>query len=355
MSTRRAVSNEPPVEHAALIGLSLRGPRRSDPDLALDELAGLAKAAGADVVLRAVQDRGSPDAATLIGRGKAESVAVACREVGATLVISDHDLTPAQARNLEAIVGLRVIDRTELVLDIFALRARTREGQLQVELAQLQYLLPRLVGSSEALSRLGGGIGTRGPGETKLETDRRRIRYRIAALKREITAVGRRRGRLRERRVRADVPTVTLVGYTNAGKTTLFNALTGAAATASDALFVTLDPVVRRVRLGDARQLVLADTVGFLDRLPHGLVAAFHATLEEVVSADLLLHVMDGSAPDRDRRASAVRTVLTEIGASEVPTLEVFNKCDRLDEADLGRLRLEHPAAVFISALSGQG
>jgi GTP-binding protein HflX len=343
------------IERAALIGLSLRGPRRSDPDLALDELAALAQAAGAEVVLRAVQDRASPDSATLVGRGKAEAVAAGCRETGATLVISDHDLTPAQARNLEAIIGLRVIDRTELVLDIFALRAKTREGQLQVELAQLQYLLPRLVGSSEALSRLGGGIGTRGPGETKLETDRRRIRARIAALKRDIGDVKERRGRLRERRVRADVPTIALVGYTNAGKTTLFNALTGASAVASDALFVTLDPVVRRVKVADGRQLVIADTVGFLDRLPHGLVAAFQATLEEVGSADLLLHVMDASAVDRDRRAAAVRTVLEEVGASEVPALEVFNKCDRLEEADLGRLRLEHPAAVFISALTGQG
>jgi GTPase len=355
MSTRRAESNEPPVEHAALIGLSLGGPRRSDPELALDELTGLAKAAGADVVLRAIQDRKSPDPATLIGRGKAESVAVACREVGATLVIADHELTPAQARNLEAIIGLRVIDRTELVLDIFALRARTREGQLQVELAQLQYQLPRLVGSSEALSRLGGGIGTRGPGETKLETDRRRIRHRISVLKREIGEVKRRRGRLKERRARADVPTVALVGYTNAGKTTLFNALTGAHAVASDALFVTLDPLVRRVKVADARQLVIADTVGFLDRLPHELVAAFHATLEEVVCADLLLHVIDASVPDRERRAAAVRAVLTEVGAADVPILDVFNKCDRLDEGERGRLQAQHPAAVFISALSGLG
>ena len=355
MSTRRAVSNEPPVERAALIGLSLRGARRVDPDIALAELTGLANAAGAVVVFSAVQDRASADPATLVGRGKAESIAAGCRETGATLVISDHDLTPAQARNREKIIGLRVIDRTELVLDIFALRARTREGQLQVELAQLQYLLPRLVGSSEALSRLGGGIGTRGPGETKLETDRRRIRHRIAALKRDIAEVKRRRGRLRGRRARADVPTVALVGYTNAGKTTLFNALTGASSMASDALFVTLDPVVRRVKLADARQMVVADTVGFLDRLPHDLVAAFHATLEEVVTADLLLHVIDASADDRDRRAAAVRSVLAEVGAGAVPTLDVFNKCDRLEAGELGRLRAQHPAAVFISARTGQG
>jgi GTP-binding protein HflX len=343
------------VERAALIGLALRGPRRTDPDVALDELAGLAEAAGATVVLRAVQDRGAPDPSMLIGKGKAATIAAGCRELGVTLAISDHDLTPAQARNLEKVLGVRVIDRTELVLDIFALRARTREGQLQVELAQLQYLLPRLVGSSEALSRLGGGIGTRGPGETKLETDRRRIRTRIAALKRDIAEVKRRRGRLRERRTRADVPTVALVGYTNAGKTTLFNSLTGATSVASDALFVTLDPVVRRVKLADARQMVLADTVGFLDRLPHDLVAAFHATLEEVTGADLLLHVIDASADDRERRSTAVRTVLTEVGAAEVATLDVFNKCDRLPPEDLARLRLQYPAAVFISALSGLG
>jgi GTP-binding protein HflX len=355
MSTRRPVSNEPPLERAALIGLVQRGPHRSDPDTILDELAGLAKAAGADVVLRAVQDRGAPSPATLIGRGKAESIRLACEELGVTLVISDHDLSPAQARNLEKIIGRRVIDRTELVLDIFALRARTREGQLQVELAQLQYMLPRLVGSSDALSRLGGGIGTRGPGETKLETDRRRIRYRIAALKRDIGEVRRRRGRLRERRQRADVPTVALVGYTNAGKTTLFNALTGATATASDALFVTLDPVVRRIKLPDARQLVVADTVGFLDRLPHDLVAAFHATLEEVVGADVLLHVIDASATDRERRANAVRSVITEVGAGDVPMIDVFNKCDRIDADELARLRAQHPTAVFISALRGTG
>jgi GTP-binding protein HflX len=355
MSVRRAVSNEPPLERAALVGLVTRASRRLDPDIVLEELAGLARAAGAVVVHTAVQERPTPDPATVIGRGKAEALAIACEAAGATLVIFDHELTPAQTRNLEGLVGRRVIDRAALILDIFARRARTREGQLQVELAQLEYVLPRLAGSSEALSRLGGGIGTRGPGETKLETDRRRIRHRIASLKRDIAAVGRRREYLRARRRRTEVPTVALVGYTNAGKTTVFNRLTGEAATASDALFVTLDPLVRRVRLPDARQMLLSDTVGFIDRLPHQLVAAFHATLEEVVGADLLLHVIDAAAPDRERRIAAVHSVLVEIGAGRVPVVEVYNKIDRVSAAEAARLASQHPQAVLLSATRGTG
>ena len=354
MSTRRAVSNEPPVARAALV-LVTRTARRADPDIVLEELTGLARAAGAEVVLRAVQDRVSPDAATVVGKGKAGEIALACEETGATIVIFDNELTPAQARNLERVLGRRVIDRTELILDIFARRARTREGQLQVELAQLQYRLPRLSGAGLEMSRLGGGIGTRGPGETKLETDRRRIRHRISVLKRDIADVGKRRGHLRARRRRTDVPTVALVGYTNAGKTTLFNTLTGGHAVASDALFVTLDPLVRRIKLSDARQLLISDTVGFLDRLPHQLVAAFHATLEEVVSADLLLHVIDASVTDRDRRVGAVRSVLLEVGAAHVPVLDVFNKCDALEPGELERLKSLHADSACISARDGTG
>ena len=355
MTTAR-VSTASRRERAALVGVITRATARSaDPDQQLDELAGLAEAAGADVVLRATQDRPVPDAATLLGRGKVESVARACEEVGADLVIVDHELTPGQSRNLEKAFGRRVIDRTELILDIFARRARTREGQLQVELAQLQYRLPRLAGSSDALSRLGGGIGTRGPGETKLETDRRRIRTRISVLKSDIAEVGRRRGYLRSRRKRADVPAVALVGYTNAGKTTLFNQFTGARALVSPALFQTLDPLVRRVRLPGARQLLVSDTVGFIDRLPHQLVAAFRATLEEVAAADLLLHVVDVSAPDRDRRTAAVEAVLGEVGAGEVPTVVVFNKIDALAPGELDRLRAAHPEARLISAADGTG
>jgi GTP-binding protein HflX len=355
MSTRRAVSNEPPVERAALVRVTTRAARRTDPDIVLEELAGLAKAAGAEVVLRAVQDRQSVDPALVIGKGKAEQIALACGEADATLVIFDHDLTPAQARNLEKALGRRVIDRTELILDIFARRARTREGQLQVELAQLQYLLPRLTGAGLELSRLGGGIGTRGPGETKLETDRRRIRHRLSVLKAEIADVGKRRLHLRARRQRTDAPTVALVGYTNAGKTTLFNLLTGDAAVVSDALFVTLDPLVRRVKVSDSRQMMVSDTVGFIDRLPHQLVAAFKATLEEVVGADLLLHVIDASATDRERRGDAVRSVLTEVGAVNSPTLEVFNKCDLLEPTELESMKARHPDALFVSARKGTG
>lgn len=343
------------VEHAALLTLVTRATRGVDPDTVLDELTGLVESAGGTVVLRALQERPTPDPATVFGKGKAAEFAEAARAAGATLVVVDHPLSPAQARNLEAVFGCRVIDRTELILDIFAQRARTREGKLQVELAQLQYLLPRLVGAGLALSRLGGGIGTRGPGETKLETDRRRIRHRISALRREIAEVSSRRTHLRSRRKRDEVPTVALVGYTNAGKSTLFNALTGGGALADDALFVTLDPLVRRIRLPDARQVMIADTVGFIDRLPHALVAAFRATLEEVIDADLLLHVIDASAPDRERRDRAVHDVLAEIGAGLVPVVEVFNKCDRLDPVDVVRLTGGAAHAVAVSARTGAG
>src|SRR5262245_53208902 len=265
MNVRRAVSHVPPVERAALISLITRATHRLDPEHLMDEFAGLAHAAGAQVVLRASQERPAPDPATFIGSGKAASLALSCETANADIVLVDNELTPAQTRNLERALGRPVLDRTALILDIFARRARTREGQLQVELAQLEYRLPRLAGSSTELSRLGGGIGTRGPGETKLETDRRRIRHRIGALKREITEVQRRRAYLRARRRRADVPTVALVGYTNAGKTTLFNLLTGHAAEASNALFVTLDPLVRRLKRQDGRQLLFSDTVRFSD------------------------------------------------------------------------------------------
>src|SRR6187399_1736886 len=355
MKSRGAVSNQPPVERAALVGLVTRRSRSIDPERQLDELAGLAEAAGAEVVLRVVQERAGADPATLIGKGKVEQLTKACDELDANLVIVDNELTPGQARNLETACGRRVVDRTELILDIFARRAQTHEGQLQVELAQLDYMLPRLAGSSEALSRLGGGIGTRGPGETKLETDRRRIRYRISVLKRDIADVQRRRGYLRTRRRRFDVPTVALVGYTNAGKTTLFNRMTGATAVVSDALFVTLDPLMRRLKLPDDRQVLFADTVGFLDRLPHQLVAAFQATLEEVATADLLIHVIDASAPDRERRRDAVRSVLAEVGADDIATVDAFNKIDRLESVELSAIEAAHPDALLVSAKDGSG
>jgi GTP-binding protein HflX len=271
------------------------------------------------------------------------------------VVVFDGELTPAQLRHLEERLDRKVVDRTQLILDIFARRARTREGKWQVELAQLKYLLPRLVGSRTALSRLGGGIGTRGPGETKLETDRRRIRVRIAAIQREIDQVRQRRLHLRERRHKHSVPTVALVGYTNAGKTTLFNRLTHETAVASNALFVTLDPLVRQVRLPDRRELLVSDTVGFIDRLPHALVAAFRATLEEVVDADLALHVIDASSPELERQRAAVRRVLEDVGAAEVPLIEVYNKIDALAPEERRRIREIHPAAAVISARTGEG
>jgi GTP-binding protein HflX len=342
-------------ERAALVGLVAGRARRLDAERSLDELAGLADAAGANVVVRVLQERPKADPSTFLGSGKIETLSASVAEMGVDVVIFDNELTPAQLRQIEAQVGRKVVDRTQLILDIFARRARTREGKLQVELAQLKYLLPRLVGAGTALSRLGGGIGTRGPGETKLETDRRRIRTRIHVVSEDIDEVRRRRAQLRERRRKASVPTVALVGYTNAGKTTLFNVLTRGDAEASDALFVTLDPLVRQVRLPDSRELLVSDTVGFIDRLPHALVAAFRATLEEVAGADLILHVTDASAPDRERQMAAVRQVLEEVEAVDVPLVDVYNKCDRLTPDERRRLQEQDPAALCISALERSG
>ena len=342
-------------ERAALVGLFNNSSRQFDPEHSLDELAGLADAANAEVALRVLQERAKPDPATFLGKGKVEWLATACEASRVDVVIFDNELSPAQLRNLEDALSRPVVDRTQLILDIFARRARTREGKLQVELAQLKYLMPRLVGSSEALSRLGGGIGTRGPGETKLETDRRRIRHRVSVLGREIEQVRQRRSQLRERRHKASVPTVALVGYTNAGKTTLFNALTGDDAVASNALFVTLDPLVRRMKLPDRREVLVSDTVGFIERLPHSLVAAFRATLEEVAEADLLLHVIDASSPDRERQIAAVHAVLNDVGAGRVPSLDIFNKCDRVDAAGRAHVAALHAGALCVSALTGEG
>ena len=302
-----------------------------------------------------IQERPTPDPATFIGSGKLEDLATECTRFAADVVIFDNELSPAQLRQIEERVDRKVIDRTQLILDIFARRARTREGKWQVELAQLKYLLPRLVGAGTALSRLGGGIGTRGPGETKLETDRRRIRQKIHAISQEIDSIRQRRRHSRARRQKASVPLVALVGYTNAGKTTLFNLLTSEVAEASDALFVTLDPLVRQVKLPDNRQLLVSDTVGFIDRLPHTLVAAFRATLEQVAEADLVLHVIDAASPERDRHVEAVRRVLEEVGAANVPTLDVFNKCDLIDSGEADRLRRSRPEALCISALRRTG
>ena len=347
--------SSPPLERAAIVGLALRRSTKTDAEHSLQELTGLAEAAGAAVVLQMIQERPTPDPATFIGAGKLDELADECVRVRADLVIFDNELTPAQLRHIEDRVDRKVIDRTQLILDIFARRARTREGKWQVELAQLKYLLPRLAGSGTALSRLGGGIGTRGPGETKLETDRRRIRQRIHAVSQEIDSIRQRRQHSQARRRKASVPLVALVGYTNAGKTTLFNLLTKESAEASNALFVTLDPLVRQVSLPDKRRLLLSDTVGFIDRLPHTLVAAFRATLEQVAEADLVLHVIDAADPDRARHIEAVRRVLEEVGAANVASMDVFNKCDLIEPDEADRLRSRNPGALCISALKARG
>jgi GTPase len=351
----RRPSLVPSVERAALVGLVTGSARRIDAEHSLEELAGLADAAGAHIVLRVLQERPKPDPATFLGSGKVDMLARAVAEADVNVVIFDNELSPAQLRELHKRLATRVVDRTQLILDIFARRARTREGKLQVELAQLKYMLPRLVGAGPELSRLGGGIGTRGPGETKLETDRRRIRMRIHTLTEEINEVRRRRAQLRDRRHKVAVPTMALVGYTNAGKTTLFNRLTDANAVVSDALFVTLDPLVRRVKLHDRRELLISDTVGFIDRLPHALVAAFRATLEETAEADLVLHVIDAASPERERHMAAVLRVLEEVGATNVPRIEVYNKSDLLSPDERRRLIEADPSGVLISAVTGDG
>lgn len=324
----------------------------TDGEDALEELTELAGSAGARVVGSAVQHSPDPDPATLIGRGKVEELRIAAREAEADCVIFTRDLSPTQLRNLEDALGLRVIDRTQLILDIFARRARTREGKLQVELAQLNYLLPRLAGRGTRLSRLGGGIGTRGPGEQKLEFDRRRIRARIQKLTEALDHVRSQRALHRERRREQHFLNVALVGYTNAGKSTLFNALAGAEALTSPRLFATLDPAVRALRLESRRKALLSDTVGFIRDLPPHLVASFRATLEELHSADLLLHVTDASNPDHEEHDRAVERLLEEIGVAAAPRLHVWNKIDLVAEPELRRIP---PVDVAVSARTGRG
>jgi GTP-binding protein HflX len=329
-----------------------------DAEESLAELRTLAESAGAKVVGEILQRRERPDPATLIGAGKLEEIAGAAASVNADLLLFDHDLTASQQRNVENIVHRRVIDRTQLILDIFARHARTREGQLQVELAQLQYMLPRLAGRGVEMSQLGGGIGTRGPGETQLETDRRKIARRVRHVEQQLENVRRTRAQQRQRRESTPVATVALVGYTNAGKSTLFNALTRAAVLASPRLFATLDPTIRAVVLPSKRKVLLSDTVGFIRSLPHTLVSAFRATLEEVQRASLILHISDASSRLRAEQDAQVEIVLKELEAETKPRLRVMNKVDLLDgevAEELVNGALLDAKTVYVSAAEGTG
>ena len=349
------------LERVVLLGVWTDGTLQMAEN-SLRELALLALTAGSHVLDGLTQRRGRPDASTYVGAGKAAELADLVVATGADTVICDGELTPSQLRKLEGVVRVKVIDRTALILDIFAQHARSKEGKAQVELAQMQYLLPRLRGWGESLSRQaggrvagGGGIGTRGPGETKIETDRRRIRMRIARLRREIAEMSVGREVQRGQRKRREVPSVAIAGYTNAGKSSLLNKLTGAHVLVDNSLFATLDPAVRKARLPSGGHFTLTDTVGFVRHLPHQLVDAFRSTLEEVADADLVLHVVDGSDADPRSQIAAVREVLAEIGARDVPELVIFNKADVADEIELKGLQLAEPQSVIVSARTGEG
>jgi len=341
-------------ERAILVGVALNS--RSELEEELEELAALADTAGAEVVGVLTQTRKEIDPAYFIGQGKAEELARMCAELGADLVIFNHDLTPAQARNLEKLLNTRVVDRTELILDIFAKRARTKQAMLQVELAQLQYQLPRLRRMWQHLSRLGGGIGTRGPGETQLEVDQRRAKKRIADLQRQLQEIQRQTSTRVQSRKERELFTIALVGYTNVGKSTLMNALTKAGVFVEDRLFATLDATTRVLFLPDGHKVLLTDTIGFIRNLPPHLIASFHATLEEVRTADLLLHVVDVSHPAMDEHIKVVEETLQEIGAGDKPTILVLNKADKLSpEWDKEVLLRRYPNSVLVSALTGEG
>src|SRR5256885_6180948 len=343
-------------ERALLIGLEKQGVSKWDLRDSLEELAELAISAGAEVVDTVTQKLQKPTAPYYIGKGKAEAIKHSFQDREVTSVIFDDELSPAQGRNLETLLARKVIDRTQLILDIFAQRARSREGRLQIELAQLQYLLPRLTRMWDHLSRQTGGIGTRGPGETQLEVDRRRVQERIARLERELEAVRKTRAVQRQGRKRHQWPVAAVVGYTNAGKSTLLNLLTGADVLTEDKLFATLDPTTRSLLLPNKQRVLLTDTVGFLRKLPHTLIESFKATLEEVVEADLLVHVVDLSHPRVDEHMEAVDTVVKELGAFGKQTLMVFNKIDLLANDELiGVYTSRFPGSVAISARKGTG
>jgi len=344
------------TERVFLVGVELKSRDHADVRDSLGELGELAQTAGGEVIGAGTQKMESLNAATFIGKGKAGEWGDFCQRREVDTVIFDDELSPAQSRNLEKIFGCKILDRTALILDIFAQRARTREGKMQIELAQLQHLLPRLTKYWGHLSRQKGGIGMRGDGETQLETDRRRVLDRIARISRELEGVRQQRSTQRDGRQRNNWPLASIVGYTNAGKSTLLNALTGADVLVKDILFATLDPTTRRLKLPTNQNVLLTDTVGFIKKLPHGLVEAFKATLEEVVQADLLLHVADISHPQAEEQIAAVNSVLNEIGAGEKPTIMVFNKMDKLNgNGALHRLQEKFPHAIGISAITGEG
>jgi GTP-binding protein HflX len=348
------------LERVVLVGVAVDG-SVEQAERSVEELRRLAETAGAEVLDVMVQRRARPDAGTFIGKGKAKELAATVKALGADTVIMDDELSPGQLRHLEELVDAKVIDRTVLILDIFAQHATSREGKAQVELAQLNYMLPRLRGWGESLTRVGSGmgsggpIGTRGPGETKMEVDRRRIRRRITKLRRDLVGMARTRDVKRRGRERAGVPAVALVGYTNAGKSTLLNRLSGAGVLVEDKLFSTLDPTTRRLDLPGGRAATFTDTVGFIAKLPHDLVEAFKSTLEEVARADLIVHLVDAAQPDPAGQTAAVRSVLGEVGASEVPELLVLNKVDLLDEVSRARLARLLPGVPMLSAATGEG
>ncbi|MDJ0902555.1 MAG: GTPase HflX [Xenococcus sp. MO_188.B8] len=354
---REYVAQEVEEGHDRVIIVGLHTDKTTDREFeeSLAELARLVDTAGGVVLQTISQKRSRPHPQTLVGAGKVQEIALKIQTTGASLVVFDRDLSPAQARNLESQFGVRVVDRTEVILDIFAQRAQSRAGKLQVELAQLEYMLPRLVGRGQAMSRLGGGIGTRGPGETKLETERRSIQKRITHLQRDVTQLQAHRSRLRKQRQKQDITTVAIVGYTNAGKSTLINALTNSDVYAADRLFATLDPTTRRLAIpdpvtGKPCNILLTDTVGFIQELPPSLVDAFRATLEEVTEADTLLHVVDLSHPSWENQIRSVMQILQEMPLAVGPMLLVFNKLDQVDSETLAKAKEEYPLALFIAA-----